>query len=117
MIGALSLLLVFQLIGEVIARAFNWPVPGPVIGMGLLFVTLILRDGPDEELHRTTGHLLQHLSLLFVPAGVGVMLYFQLMADAWLPLAVSLVVSTFITIAVTALVLRVLIRHPAAREK
>ena len=112
MIGALSLLLVFQLIGEVVARAFNLPIPGPVIGMGLLLVAIILTEGPSAELQQTTGHLLQHLSLLFVPAGAGIMLYFQLMADAWLPLVISLFISTFITIAVTALVLRGLIHHP-----
>ncbi len=115
MIGALSVLLVFQLIGEAVARAFDLPIPGPVIGMALLFVTLILRDGPDQELHRTTGHLLQHLSLLFVPAGTGIMLYFQLMADAWRPLAAALVISTFVTIAVTAWVLRAMIRRFPAR--
>ena len=115
MIGAFSLLLVFQLMGEVIARAFDWPIPGPVIGMGLLLIALILTEGPNVELHQTTGHLLQHLSLLFVPVGTGIMLYFPLMADAWLPLAVALVISTLMTIAVTALVLRGLIRHlPAA---
>lgn len=117
MIGALSLLLVFQLMGEVIARAFDLPIPGPVIGMGLLLVALILSEGPNEEMHRTTGSLLQHLSLLFVPVGTGIMLHFQLMADAWLPLAVSLVISTFITIAVTVLVLRGLSRHPPAQGK
>ncbi len=116
MIGALSLLLVFQLIGEVIARAFDLPIPGPVIGMGLLFIALILRDGPDEQLHRTTSHLLQHLSLLFVPAGAGIMLHFQLMADAWWPLVVALVISTLITIAVTASILRVLIHYLPTRE-
>ena len=117
LIGALSLLLVFQLIGEVIARAFDLPVPGPVIGMGLLLVAIILTEGPSAELQQTTGHLLQHLSLLFVPAGVGIMLYFQLMADAWLPLAFSLIISTFITIAVTALVLISLIRLTRAQGK
>lgn len=117
MISALSLLLVFQLMGEVIARAFDLPIPGPVIGMGLLLIALILTEGPNAELHQTTGHLLQHLSLLFVPAGTGIMLYFQLMADAWLPLVISLLISTFITIAVTALVLRSLMRHPPVSGK
>lgn len=118
MIGALSRLLVFQLIGETIARAFDAPIPGPVIGMVLLFLMLLLQDGPDEDMHRTTGYLLQHLSLLFVPAGVGVILYFQLLAAAWWPLVVSLVVSTFLSIAVTALVLRMLIRRcSTASEK
>ena len=62
-------------------------------------------------LRETAQNLLQHLSLLFVPAGVGVMLHFQRLADEWLPIVIALFASTFITIAVTALVLRALTRH------
>jgi len=111
MLGAITLLLLFQLAGEAIALFFALPVPGPVIGMGLLFATLALRAGPSLDLRNTAQNLLQHLSLLFVPAGVGVMLHIQRMADEWLPIVVALVASTFITIAVTALVLRALHVH------
>jgi len=111
MLAAITLLLLFQLAGEAIALFFTLPVPGPVIGMGLLFATLTLRGGPSSDLRNTAQNLLQHLSLLFVPAGVGVMLHMQRMADEWLPIVVALVASTFITIAVTALVLRALHVH------
>lgn len=116
MIGALTLLLVFQLAGEVIAQAFALPVPGPVIGMALLFAALALRGGPSPELRNTAQGLLQHLSLLFVPAGTGVMLHFHRMQDEWLPLVISLLASTAITIAVTALVLRAMSRPGQAQE-
>lgn len=111
MLNALTLLLLFQLAGEALALYFALPVPGPVIGMGLLFAALALRGGPSAELRGTAQKLLQHLSLLFVPAGVGVMLHMQRMADEWLPLLVALVVSTFLTIVVTALVLRAMTRQ------
>jgi holin-like protein len=117
MLGALTLLLVFQLIGEVLAQLFALPIPGPVIGMALLFATLALRGGPSPELRDTAQNLLQHLSLLFVPAGVGVMLHFNRIGDEWLPLAASLVGSTVLTIAVTALVLRALSRRAEAAGK
>lgn len=116
MIGAITLLLVFQLIGEIIARTLALPVPGPVIGMALLFATLAVHGGPSTDLRNTAQGLLQHLSLLFVPAGTGIMLHFQRMNDEWLPLAVSLLGSTLITIAVTALVLRFLIRRSSVRD-
>ncbi|KON80764.1 CidA/LrgA family protein [Azoarcus sp. PA01] len=106
MIGALTLLLVFQLVGEVLVRGLDVPIPGPVVGMGLLFVTLIVRGGPGEQLRGTANGVLQHLSLLFVPAGTGVMLHFQRLADEWLPLSVALVFSTLLSIAVTALLLQ-----------
>ena len=117
MLGALTILLVFQLIGEVLAQLFALPIPGPVIGMALLFVALALRGGPSGELRDTAQNLLQHLSLLFVPAGVGVMLHFHRIGDEWLPLAASLVGSTVLTIAVTALVLRALSRRAETAGK
>ncbi len=108
MLKAITLLLLFQLAGEAIALFFALPIPGPVIGMGLLFATLALRGGPSPELRHTAQNLLQHLSLLFVPAGVGVMLHIQRIADEWLPIVVALIASTFAAIIVTSLVLRVL---------
>lgn len=112
MIGALTLLLAFQLVGEVLVRGLDLPIPGPVVGMGLLFVTLIVRRGPGEQLRGTANGVLQHLSLLFVPAGTGVMLHFQRLADEWLPLTVALVFSTLLSIAVAALLLQKL-THPS----
>jgi len=113
-IGALTLLLLLQLAGEVIAQGLALPIPGPVIGMAALFVLLAWRGGPSPELRGTAQGLLQHLSLLFVPAGTGVMLHFQRVADEWLAVVVSLVASTAITIGVTALVLGFLMRRVGA---
>ena len=80
MIHVFSLLLLYQLIGELIVRAFALPIPGPVIGMALLFLTLLARGRVGEELRNGTSALLQHLSLLFIPAGAGVMLHLQRIA-------------------------------------
>ena len=111
MIGAITLLLVLQLVGEIIAQTLALSIPGPVIGMALLFAALAVRGGPSTDLRTTAQGLLQHLSLLFVPAGTGVMLHFQRVSDEWAPLAASLLVSTAVTIAVTALVLRMLLHR------
>lgn len=105
MLNAITALLIFQLIGETIARLASLPLPGPVIGMALLFLALTLRGDLPESLRITAGGLLQHLSLLFVPAGVGVVLYLSLIADQWAAIGVSLLVSTVATIAVSALVM------------
>ncbi len=110
MLAALTVLLVYQLVGEVLVQLLHLPVPGPVIGMLLLFVTLLLRGEAPESLRDTANGLLGHLSLLFVPAGVGVMLHFHRLATEWLPIVVALVASTVITIGVTALVMRALQR-------
>ena len=104
------MLLVYQLIGEVLVQLLRLPVPGPVVGMLLLFVTLLMRGDAPASLRDTANGLLGHLSLLFVPAGVGVMLHFHRLATEWLPIIVALVASTVITIGVTALVMRALQR-------
>jgi holin-like protein len=115
MLGAITLLLVFQLVGEVIAQVLRLPVPGPVIGLALLFGALVLRGRVSEELRGTANGLLGHLSLLFVPAGVGVMAHFARLGNEWLPIAVALVASTLLTIAATALTMRWLLRRKAPR--
>ena len=108
MLGAITLLLVYQLIGEVIALVFKLPVPGPVIGMLLLFLSLLARRGVSDNLRNTANGLLSHLSLLFVPAGTGVMVHLGRVADEWLAIVAAIIGSTVLTIAVTALVMRAL---------
>jgi holin-like protein len=100
-----TILLVCQLIGEIVTRLFHWPVPGPVLGMVILFCGLLVRGSVPEEMSAVTGGLLQNLSLLFVPAGVGVMLHAQLLAENWVALSLALVLSAAITIVVTGLVM------------
>lgn len=110
MLEALTVILVCQLVGELVVVGTGMPLPGPVVGMALLFVGLLIRGGIPEELGRVSGSLLGNLSLLFVPAGVGVMTHLSLLKDDWLPISVSLVVSTLLTIAVTGLLMNFLVR-------
>ena len=100
-----------QLIGEVVVAATGLPVPGPVVGMAILFCGLLVRGNIPDGLAATADTLLTHLSLLFVPAGVGVMLHVELIGAEILPITVSLVASTLLTIAVTALLMRLLSRR------
>ncbi len=96
-------LLLFQCMGEALAYFFNLPIPGPVLGMALLFAALLVRGRATDPLTVTADGLAKHLSLLFVPAGVGVMLHVARVADEWLPIVVALGVSTVLAIAATAL--------------
>ena len=117
MIGALATLLCCQLAGESIARLSGIPVPGPVIGLVLLFALLAARRGVAAELQSAADGLLRHLSLLFVPAGVGVMLHAARLEAEWPAILAAIVVSTALTIAVTALVFRLVARLlPAGDE-
>lgn len=105
MLNSLTLILVCQLAGELLAAWLGLPVPGPVIGMVMLFTVLRVRGGISQNMARTGDALLSHLSLLFVPAGVGVMLHFKLLGDDWMAIGGALIASTVATIAVTALVM------------
>ena len=106
MIGYLTLILTCQLAGEFLAGALALAVPGPVLGMALLFVLLLVRGEVPDALDQTAEGLLRAMSLLFVPAGTGIMMHFRLLGDALVPLSAALVVSTLATIAVTALMMR-----------
>src|SRR5574342_961359 len=105
MINALATLLGFQLLGEALSFGLHAPVPGPVLGMALLLVWLICNENAANALRPTGLEILRHLSLLFVPAGVGIMLHVVRLAHEWLPIIVALVASTAIAIVVTALVI------------
>ncbi len=119
MLRALTLILICQLIGEVSVRAAGLPVPGPVLGMLLLLGWLFLRGGVSEEVGRTADTLLANLSLLFVPAGVGVLVHWQRVRGEWVAIAAALILGTLITLAVTALTMagvrRLLTRAAAGR--
>ena len=121
MLRALATLLVFQCLGEGVSYLFKLPVPGPVIGMLLLFGFLMLRPQIADAIEPTALELLRHLSLLFIPAGVGIMVSAGKVRGDALAVVVSLVVSTTLAIGVTALVTRALLRRqrnePAARER
>jgi holin-like protein len=101
MLSGWAVLLVFQLVGEVLSRILALPVPGPVVGMVLLLVALELRLPRTEGLHAVSAGLLSNLSLLFVPAGVGIILHAPRLAAEWPALVAALAVSTTATIAVT----------------
>ncbi len=105
MLGFLTLLLSCQLAGELAVAATSLPIPGPVCGMALLFGGLLI-FGLPEGLAQLGETLLANLWLLFVPAGVGVMLHARLMAQNWLPITAALIISTVATIVVTALLMQ-----------
>lgn len=111
MLNALLILLSFQLIGEAITRTLGTAVPGPVVGAVLLAALLLVRHNPPAgELAPVARGILGHLSLLFIPAAVGVVQHGDLIADYGAPLVATLVLSTFITLIVTALTFRAVSR-------
>lgn len=110
MIRGITLLLACQLVGEVAARGLVLPVPGPVLGLLLLLVVLIVAERvgrvtrenlAETEIGRVSDGLLTNLAVLFVPAGVGVVQYLGLVGRHGLGLGLALVGSALVTLLVT----------------
>lgn len=105
MLNTLTLLLLYQLGGEVLVRVTGLPIPGPVIGMTLLLLTLLVRDQVSHDTRAHAGSFLQHMSLFsYLPASAS-----WCICRAWptngLPITLALVISTFAGMAVTAWVI------------
>lgn len=109
-LNGITLLLVYQLVGEITVRLAGVPIPGPVLGMVMLFITLWIRGRTPDSVEQASSALLAHLSLLFVPAGVGMMAHFDRIADEWLPITLALLFSTVITMIATALIMQLTTR-------
>lgn len=106
-LNGITLLLVYQLVGEVTVRMLGVPIPGPVLGMVMLFVTLLIQGQVSASVDQASSALLSHLSLLFVPAGVGMMVHFDRIAEEWVPITLALLLSTIVTMVATSLIMQV----------
>ena len=111
MIIGLIWLLACQLVGELIVRVLDIPIPGPVVGMLVLFVLLrVRRSGADAAVVKVGEGVLRHLQLFFVPAGVGVVVYLGTLRDNAAPILVALLGSWLIGLAVVGWVTQLLER-------
>ena len=120
----ITALLCFQLLGEVIVRLLKLPVPGPVAGLVFLLIALMIlgkaktpvQQSIQDNIEQSSSTLLNHLSLLFVPAGVGVMVHFDKLAQVWLPITAALIFGALITLAATAFSMKLMMRWMNAKE-
>src|SRR6478609_4699271 len=126
MIASLSLILLCQLAGEVIVRGLVLPMPGPVIGLMFLLLLLLARDrfaalrrGPlqGDGVESASRGLLANLSLLFVPAGVGVVQKLDLIAEHGIAIAVVLAIAVVVTLLATVATFLVANRLMARRGR
>ena len=100
MLYGLIVLFGYLLLGEFVAALFAWPVPGSVLGMLLLFVTLVVRGRVSPELNASSKGLLPYLPLFIVPASVGIVNYVDLLEQQGLIILLAMLVSLAIGIPV-----------------
>jgi holin-like protein len=108
LLQAFAILLLFQCLGEALVFLLGLPIPGPVAGMLVLLVALVAWPRLHQVVESGANELLRHLSLLFLPAGVGIIAAASSGSGHWLAIAAAVVTSTLATLAVTALVLQAL---------
>ena len=96
MLKGLIVLLLFQLCGETVVALTDTPIPGPVIGMLLLWIALALKNGPSEDLSKTSQAMIQNLSLFFLPAGVGLFFLPPSIQQYWPAVAAAMIAGTFV---------------------
>ena len=111
----LAVLLLCQSAGEALVRLVHLSLPGPVLGLLILLAALSV-PALREPVQAAADVLLSHLSLLFVPAGVGVMTHLALVSQYGVRMLVVIVLSTLAGMAVTALVFRALLRRGSAER-
>ncbi len=111
MLKGVAILLVFQSIGEVVAHFTRGVVPGPVLGMVLLLVVLVARKKIEPAIAQAADGLLANLSVFFIPAAVGVMLYASSLQQSVLAWTLAIILSTIAAISTTALCLRFLLKR------
>ncbi|MFO0215376.1 MAG: CidA/LrgA family protein, partial [Burkholderiales bacterium] len=108
MIKGLAVLLVFQSLGELASRLLQGAMPGPVLGLILLLMFLVARKNISTSIATAADGLLAHLSIFFIPAAVGVMLYASTLAETGAAWVLAILLSTVAAITTTAVVLRAL---------
>ena len=119
MLKSIFIIFLFQLIGETIQKYFDLTIPGPVIGLILLLLTLIVLKGTKsiyikntkEEISSTSNYITSYLSLLFVPIGVGVVMHLSNLEKNYIPVLAVIFISTTLTIGFTALLMEKINNH------
>lgn len=89
-------------VGQWLSTLLPLSLPGPLLGLLLLFFALLLLGHVPRSLDRLCQLMLQHLSILFVPATLGVILYKDEFAQHGVLIVVALLVSTFVSLLLTA---------------
>lgn len=112
MLYGLIVFLLYLLLGEFIAHLLAWPVPGSVLGMLLLFLTLVVRGGISSDLKKSSNSILPYLPLFIVPVSVGIVNFMGLLEREGIALLVAIVVSLLIGIPACGLLAQWIIKRP-----
>lgn len=105
------IILGIYLLGELLSKMLNLPVPGNILGMVILFILLCTKVVKVENISTVTNFLLDHLAFFFIPAGVGLMSSIGIIKSTWWQLIVVCLSTTIIIIGVTGIIVQVISRR------
>lgn len=117
MLYGFLILIACQLLGDIIAKGFGLLIPGPVIGMLILFAGLLVKKGVPACLNDASNGILKYIALIFVPAGAGVSMYLALIAQEWIVILIAGVGSTIITLVVCGWLFQIFDRKETGVQK
>ena len=103
MLKGIIVLLLFQFLGECVAKFFSLLVPGPVIGMILLLVFLLIRKSSFYSLDNAVALHLRYLPLLFIPAAMGIITQIDIITREFWAIAIALFIGTLIALVFASL--------------
>lgn len=109
-------ILCFSFLGEAISILFHLSIPGSVIGMLLLFAALHLKWLKMEQIELVGNFLKDNLAILFVPLGVGVMTYFNVIRNSWWIFLIIMILSTVFTLGFVGWTVQILKRGSEQRS-
>lgn len=104
MLKSLFYIFLFLVLGEFIKYVFNLPIAGNIIGMMLIFIALKIKVIKLSDVKPASDKLLKYLVLFFVPYGVGLMVFYDVIKQNWLSITIAVVLSTVITLYITAII-------------
>jgi len=105
MLKSLTILLAFQALGELLSFALFPSIPGPVLGLIALLVFFFAKGGVPIDIQTTANVFTANLGLLFIPAAVGVVVFWPVLAEFGAVILLTLLTSVVVTLVGTALVL------------
>lgn len=104
MIKGLFYILLFYFLGQLLSLLIHGFIPGSVIGMILLFLSLFFKVLHPDKVRGTATVITKNMAVFFVPAAVGVMAYVDLVSSNFLAIIFGISISTALTIIAVAMV-------------
>ncbi|WP_169718046.1 Holin-like protein CidA [Sporomusa silvacetica DSM 10669] len=107
-----TILLLFQFVGTTLSQLLHLPLPGSLAGLVLLAIALATGLLPMHFIEQTANALLSEMSLFFIPAGVGLILYADLLFQNSVAIILTVLISTLIVLCLTGKIVDQVLPNP-----